>query len=153
LKNNVYTFTQAKEKALRYLGYRARTRKEITGKLEEYPEEIVNEVLAMLEEYGYVDDLKFAEEYADARVRNKGYGKLRLRQELREKGVDPLAIDTVLSELEFDEVESAVEKLRRKASGSLTEKEKKRYSGYLERQGFGYDVIRQAFKRYEEDET
>jgi regulatory protein len=142
---------EAKERALRYLEYRARSRKEITDKLSEYPQEIVNDVLAMLEEYGYVDDPAFAKDYAEARVRNKGYGKHRIKHELYTKGIKSDIIDIALSELGFDEVEAATEKLRRKVKGELTEKERQRYHGYLVRQGFGYDVIRQAFKRFEGD--
>ena len=146
-------FRKAKESALSYLGYRARTRKEIALKLADYPNEVVNDVLTMLEEYNYIDDLAFAKNYVESRVRNKGYGKFRLNRELREKGVEAVIIETVLSELDFDEVVEATRKLQHKASGALTEKDKKRYSDYLLRQGFGYDVIEQAFKEYEEPST
>ena len=139
-------FMKAKESALRYLGYRARTRKEIALKLADYPCEVVNDVLIMLEEYKYVDDFAFAEDYVQSRVRNKGYGKLRLHRELQERGVETDIIETVLSKLDFDEVGAATLKLRRKASGPLTEKDKKRYTDYLLRQGFEYDVIEQAFE-------
>lgn len=142
-------FTKAKDSALCYLTYRARTRKEMTEKLADYPGEVVDEVLEMLEKYNYIDDFSFAHDYAQSRVRNKGYGKIRLRYELREKGVESGIIDTVLSELDFDEVGAAVLKLKRKASGVPTEKEKKRYFDYLVRQGFGYDVIKQAFRELE----
>jgi len=119
-------------------------------KLAEYPAEVADDVLEMLEKYGYIDDFAFAEDYAQSRVRNKGYGKFRIKHELREKGVDVGIIDNVLSKLEFDEVSAAAIKLRHKASGKLTEKEKKKYSDYLVRQGFGYDVIKQAFREHED---
>ena len=142
-------FTKAKDSALSYLEYRARTRKEMTDKLTDYPGDVVDSVLEMLEKYNYIDDFAFAENYAQSRVRNKGYGKIRLRHELREKGVETGIIDTVLSELDFDEVGAAVQKLKHKVSVITTEKEKKRYYDYLVRQGFGYDVIKQAFREVE----
>ena len=141
---------KAKDCSLRYLTYRARTRKEMIDKLTDYPDEVVDDVLTMLEKYGYINDFVFAEDYVQSRVRNKGYGKIRLRHELREKGVKTGIIDTVLSELDFDEVGAAVIKLKRKAEGKLTEKDKVRYSDYLVRQGFGYDVIKKAFEEYEQ---
>ena len=143
-------FEKAKECALRYLGYRARTRKEMINKLTDYPDEVTTRVLAMLEEYRYVDDYTFAEDYVKSRVRNKGFGKFRLERELRDKGVESDIIETVLSQLDYDEVEEATQKLIRKISGILTDKDKKRYFDYLLRQGFSYDVIEQAFKRYED---
>ena len=138
-------FAKAKDSALHYLAYRSRTRKEIVNKLREYPDDVVDDVIVMLEKYGYINDFEFAQCYVQSRVRNKGYGKIRLEGELREKGVETGIIDTVLSELDFDEVAAAVQKLRRKAIGAFTEKDMKRYSDYLTRQGFGYDVIKQAF--------
>ena len=150
---NCELFTKAKDTALRYLAYRARTHKEMVEKLADYPGEVIDGVLTVLEEYGYIDDFAFAKDYTQSRVRNKQYGKLRLRRELREKGVEVGIIDTVLSELDFDEVGAALLKLRRKASGILTEHEKKKYSDYLARQGFDNNVINQAFEEYEQSEV
>ena len=147
---------QAKDVALRYLTYRARTQKEMVDKLADYPGEVINEVLMILEKYGYIDDFAFAQDYVLCRVRNKRFGKLRLRDELREKGVEMGIIDTVLSQLDYDEIDAAVLKLKNKTSAAaqiLTEKEKKKYSDYLARQGFGYDVINQAFERFEQSEV
>ena len=58
--------------------------------------ELVSEAIARLRELGYLDDRKFAEQYAYSLAQNRGYGPHRLRRELRNKRVN------------FDYIEPAV---------------------------------------------
>lgn len=143
-------FAKAREYAYNYLEYRPRTRREVADKLDEYPAAVVDKVLGMLEKHGYINDYDFAKDYTETRTRTKGYGKRRLEHELKEKGVEHGIIKEVLSDLDFDETAAAVDKLERKAKGAVIEEhEKRRYFDYLARQGYSYDVIKQAFREYE----
>jgi regulatory protein len=49
----------------------------------------VEEVLTRLKEYGYLNDPRFAESFASARLENQGLGRLRVISDLRRRRVAP----------------------------------------------------------------
>src|SRR5580700_11407514 len=56
----------------------------------------VEGVLARLKDYGYLNDARFAESFASARLENEGLGKSRVLRDLRQHRVAPdLAASTV----------------------------------------------------------
>src|SRR5579871_2843120 len=77
------------EYALRALAGRAHSTGEVKQKLERRAEraEDVEAVLKRLKEAGYLDDRRFAENYAAARLENEGLGKLRVLRDLRQRRV------------------------------------------------------------------
>jgi len=75
--------------ALRALGRRALTVAEIRQKLREKaidPAD-VEPAMAKLQEYGYLNDGRFAEAYAGSRRANQSFGKLRVLRDLRSRRV------------------------------------------------------------------
>ena len=75
--------------ALRALGARARSTGELREKLRQraaQPED-VDSVLHALKQAGYLDDRRFAENYAAARLENQSLGKLRVLKDLRQRRV------------------------------------------------------------------
>lgn len=58
----------------------------------------VREALARLRQLGYLDDRKFAEHYASSLVRNRAFGRYRVRRELKAKLVDYRQIDPALEQ-------------------------------------------------------
>jgi regulatory protein len=65
-----------------------------------YPQkELVAAAIARLRELGYLDDRKFAEQYAYSLAQNRAFGPHRLRRELKAKRVN------------YQEIESAVERV------------------------------------------
>lgn len=75
--------------ALRALGGRAHSSGELREKLRRRAEraEDVEAVLNKLKEAGYLDDRRFAENYAAARLENEGVGKMRVLRDLRQRRV------------------------------------------------------------------
>ncbi len=75
--------------ALRLLGQRGYSTGEMRLKLSVKAETIsvLNEVMAKLKEYGYLDDKKFAETYAANRCENDSLGRLRILRDLRARRV------------------------------------------------------------------
>lgn len=102
------------------------------------------QALEKLEGYGYIDDRRFALNYANELIRLKGFGKRRIVQELFKKGVERDVIDEVVSELEFDS-ESLVSIIERKYSRYLgDEKGVRRTINSLVRMGYGFSEIKEA---------
>jgi regulatory protein len=107
--------------ALRALGARARSIGELREKLRRRArnEADVDAVLAKVKEAGYLDDRRFAENYAAARLEDQGLGKMRVLRDLRQKRVAPdlAAQVTEQTYAETNEADLIEEFLRRKYRG------------------------------------
>lgn len=77
--------------ALRILARKAYSAGEIKQKLSQRAALIsdVPGVLTKLKEYGFADDEKFSETFAQARLRNQGFGRSRVLRDLQSKRVSP----------------------------------------------------------------
>jgi len=146
-------YQKALARALNYLTRRPRSVKEIERyllKKERSPAHL-KAVLARLTELDLLDDLAFAHYWIENREAFRPRGRYALRYELRQKGVSETIIDTALSEVEIDEVESAyrvVQKKQRRWYGTSNQwKLQQKVGSYLSRRGFGWDVIREVSQR------
>jgi len=107
--------------ALRALGGRAHSSGELREKLRrraQSPED-VDAVLAKLKEAGYLDDRRFAEAYAAARLQDQGLGKMRVLRDLRQRRVAPKLAEQVTEQTyqQTNEADLIEEFLRRKYRG------------------------------------
>ena len=113
--------------AVKALALRAHSSGELRRKLAQRAErpEDVNEILYRLHDYGYLNDRRFAESYAGARLENQGLGKSRVLRDLRGRKVSSgLAEEAVAKIYEgVDEMELIGEFIRRKihTNGPLAE--------------------------------
>jgi regulatory protein len=140
---------RAKNTAYRYLTIRPRSRKELADKLQdkEFSDPMIAAVLEHVTRLGYLDDGKFAAQWAASRVRSRGFGRRRLEQELRIKGISREIIKDTLNTLleEAPEAETArkeAEKKLRTLTRFEPEVRRRRLAGFLERKGFSSEIIR-----------
>lgn len=140
---------RAKNSAYRYLTIRPRSRAEVERKLRdrEFPFDIISTVIGHLIQLGYLNDEQFARDWAASRVRSRGFGRRRLEQELRIKGIGSDLIRETLGTLFSDASEADI--ARKEADKKLKtlarfepEVRKRRLAGFLERKGFSSDIIR-----------
>jgi regulatory protein len=107
--------------ALRALGGRAHSAGELRDKLRRraQSDEDVDAVLAKLREAGYLNDRRFAENFASARLQNQGLGKMRVLRDLRQRRVAPKLAEQVTEKTyeQTDEAHLIEEFLRRKFRG------------------------------------
>lgn len=135
---------EVKQKALNLLSYRARSKKELIDKLKqkEYDTKYINEVIAELEKLGLLNDLEYAKLWIESY--KNSYGKFRLKNGLKEKGISEETINQALVDTNVSELDTAkhiAEKWKRLHS-KLPEKEaKQRLMGFLARRGISYDTI------------
>ena len=96
------------EYALKILGARAITSGELKVKLRRRAERLadVDPILSKLKDYGYLNDKKFAENYAARRLENEGLGRMKVLSDLRAKRVAPAVAERAVGEAyaESDEV-------------------------------------------------
>ncbi len=142
-------YIKAQDTALKFLGYKMRTEKEVVKKLseKEFSDEIIARVMAFLNKYGYVDDRKYCEAYIKECNRLKPKGKYLIKYELLQRGIDESIIYDVFENTEVDEVSNAVKLLRKKIKdfSNIDFKEKQKAFAMLQRKGYDYDVIKEAF--------
>lgn len=146
------------EYALRSLGGRAQSIGELREKLRRRAgqEGDIDEVLAQLKENGYLDDKRFAESFAAARLSNEKFGSSRVVRDLRQRRVAPsLAEGTVKQVYEgVDESALIEEWIRRKYRTApredLFQEDKDLASAYrrLARAGFRTGEIVRALKKF-----
>ncbi|HEX9020886.1 MAG TPA: regulatory protein RecX, partial [Nitrospirota bacterium] len=108
---------------------------------------VIESVIAHLIRLGYVNDGAFARQWALSRIRLRGFGRRRIEQELRGKGVSRDIILEVLSEAfqepsEADIARREAEKKRKSLSRFAPEVQRRRLAGFLERRGFSAGIIR-----------
>lgn len=125
--------------ALDWLGRRDYSRSEITRKLRrKFGEEVdVAAVLDWLEEHRFLDENRYLEVLIRSAI-DRGHGLLRLRQDLRQRGIAAALIDQALSSLEVDWFAQA-RALRERRFGHkpvTDQKEKARQLRYLQYRGF-----------------
>jgi regulatory protein len=136
--------------ALRFLNARPRSSAELRERLarKEFAPEAIDAALARLGELGLVDDRAFARFWVENRQVFRPRGAGALRDELRRKGVASGTIADVLSDAELagDEAEKAMvlarAALRKYADSADRQSFARRMGGYLQRRGFGFEVIR-----------
>ncbi len=145
------------EYALKSLGARAHSIGEMRDKLRRRAarESDVPMLIDRLKECGYLDDAKFAETFAAARLSGDRFGRMRVIQDLRHRRVAPaLAQETVERIYRDTDDETLIEEwIRRKyrtvPRESLFQTEKDVASAYrsLMRAGFPTAPIRKILKR------
>ncbi|HLI30317.1 MAG TPA: RecX family transcriptional regulator [Terriglobia bacterium] len=139
--------------ALQMLARRPHSRAEVRRALERKFGrcEAVNEAIARLRALGYLDDRKFAVQYASMLARSRGFGRERIRRELRAKFVEDAAIDAALDAAfeetgERDLLERALEKKLRSLRLPLTRPKFYALCHSLMRLGFRSDDIMKAVR-------
>lgn len=148
-------FRKALSKCYDYLSRRDHSQFELKQKLStSFDETVVNDVIEHVKKYGYIDDKRFAENYADLLINKKHFSNFRIKQELSKKGIERTIIDEVLSEIDVDPVDSILQLLSKKYASKLNnEKGIERTKNALLRLGYSYSDIRSAFNLYYENKT
>lgn len=131
--------------ALRYLSRREYACEELRRKLQQrgVPSETAEAVVDDLAAQNLVSDARFAEAWARVRVQ-KGYGPMRIRADLRQKGVGDAFISEALSTFEEGWYEQALQWATRRHRGELDEKARARLYRAGMNRGFSHDQVMRA---------
>lgn len=137
---------RAKEKALYFIEYRPRSRKEVEEKLVPvFGEDASEQAISRLEELGLIDDEVFARRYAQQMFDSKHYSAKRVSFELMKKGIDRSIIDGLIEELEPDPCEQIEKIISKKYARCLDdEKGRQRAINGLRAMGFSWQDIKEC---------
>ncbi len=146
-------YKRARERALYILDDNYKTVKQIREKLQNgyYPESIINRVISYLEEYGLIDDFRYALLYIDYKSAVKS--KKQLIQELYVKGIEKEIIVRALEESGYEEEDSLSKVIEKKISKYDLRKQKdiQKFYRYLVSKGYYYSDIKKVLSKYIEE--
>lgn len=146
---------RAKLRAMHLLTDMARTESGLREKLRQgmYTDDIVEQAVAYVKSFGYLDDYKYAEQFIYSRKSSKSEREIRAL--LKNKGVAQDVIDRAFDEARTDEGDQeAIRALIRKKRvdpSTATEQELRRLYAYLARKGFHYEEVCHVIQNYEQN--
>lgn len=134
--------SSAKNSALKFLSFRNRSVKEVRDYLvkKKFAPAEIAETIDNLIELKFLNDEKFAEEWVEIRTRIKPSGPIKLKFELRQKGIDEEIIKKV-TKLDYSPIIKALA-LR------YSHKDRQKMTGFLGRRGFTWDQIQPILDKY-----
>jgi regulatory protein len=144
---------EAFKRALKFLGYRARSEAEVRTKLIQagFLPKIIEPTLEKLRSLKLLDDEDFARSFTQARIEDRGYGPLRLERELRLKGIAKTLVGRILDETfaRHGGKERARALVERRFRGKdLTDaKTLRRAISFLQRRGYRDSVIGEILRQ------
>lgn len=136
---------RANEKALTLLERRSHSKQELANKIARTMDRDSAVAAAeKMEEIGLVNDRDFAERYARELFERKKFGKIRVKQELKLKGIDKEIIEDILLIYEDFDVEEQIKNIlvSKYPLYKEDEKVKARAVAALQRRGFSFSDIR-----------
>ena len=138
--------SSVRKKIMDFLAIREHSAKEVYKKLCNKVEslDILSQAIDKLIMEGLLDDKRFAEQYLHSRI-NKGFGPLRIKQELKNKGVNILEIESLIDSKDWTSKARQVLQKKIKHMTSLESKEILKLKRFLNYRGFDYMDIDEAF--------
>lgn len=142
---------RAKLRSMNLLLSKDYTRKQLENKLRQgyYPQECIDEAIAYVESYGYIDDRRYARDFIEYNIQNKS--RTRIESDLIGKGIAKDVIRQAFEELEGlgieqDEMSMIRDLLKKKnyCADTATKQEQQKMYGFLYRKGFRGDAIVRA---------
>ncbi|MCS6819209.1 MAG: regulatory protein RecX [Chitinophagales bacterium] len=99
-----------------------------------------------LESYGFLNEKRFVESYALARINLKGWGLLKIKNKLLAKNIEPLIVDEVLKKIKDtlnmeEKLLSIAQKKWYKIKTESIQAKKAKLARYLHSKGFGFQDI------------
>lgn len=146
-------FAKAKNDIIRFLSYRPRSEWEIYNKLKKkkYSAITIKDIIFWLKEKNLINDREFSLMWIKDRMASKPLGKLKIKKELRQKGIKDSVIENIINnffEKEVDELEVAyklVESKKNNLKLKNIELKPKNIINMLKNRGFSYNVINNIY--------
>lgn len=118
-----FTPTEAISKAQQYCAYQERSHQEVRNKLYSYGlwKNDVEEILTQLITDGFLNEERFAKAFAGGKFRIKHWGKNKIENELKFKGISKRCIQTGLREIDDLDYRKKLTQLIKKKNQTLSE--------------------------------
>ena len=148
MKQNEKT-SQLFSRAAAYCSTAERCRSEVVVKLQQWDkdhEADADAVLKRLEQEGFLDEQRYAQAFANDKMRFQGWGRQKIRLQLMQKGIAESAILAALGQLDEDVYHQTLQNLADKKRRELRREKdsyvlRQKLSRFLAGRGFSMDDI------------
>jgi len=152
-KRTALSLEQALQKARHYCGYQERCHRDVQEKLYSFGlrKRDVEQALATLIEENYLNEERFAVQYAGGHFRLKSWGRIRIRYELKQKQVSEYCIKKALATIDGEEYERVLARMAEDRAEALADEpnayiRRQKLQEYLLRKGYEPDRIAAVIK-------
>ena len=155
---NKYSFLEAKSKIESYCAYQDRSHYEVKNKLFSWglSSDQVDQITAYLIENKFLDEGRFAESYVSGKLRIKHWGRIKIKQGLKQKQIPEKIIQLAFKTIDPDEYYNILKhEIAKKQKDLSTEKDpwkkKAKLLRYVQSKGFENDLIFDALAEAEQE--
>ena len=149
--NKTLTKEQVFQKIKQYCIYQERSHAEVKEKLYllGLHKNDVEQIVSQLIEENYLNEERFAIQYAGGKFRMKQWGRIKIKHALKQKQVSPYSIKKALSQIDEEEYAATLKKLAEqklkvlKGEKNIFIRNKKLYD-YLLQKGYEGELIREV---------
>jgi regulatory protein len=141
-------------KVANFCAYQERTRKEVRTRL--YELEVVGDeseaIITWLIENNYLNEERFARIFAGSKFRQKKWGRIKIRQELKMRGVSDYCLKAGLSEIDGDDYMVTLQEIIEKKSHDIKDSNKliikQKLVKFALSRGFEHDLVFEVVSRF-----
>ena len=141
------TYKEALDKMSKYCAYQERCQFEVRTKLfgTGLSDDEIENIICDLIEQNFLDELRFSKAFVRGKFNSKSWGKIKIKQHLKQKRISEFCIKKSLSEISKEDYYSKLNELLQKKSKLLhTEDEftkKQKLARYLIGKGFESEMV------------
>lgn len=142
-----FTLKEATLKLMQFCAYRDRSQKEVEEKLKEMrmiPEASEKIIIQLMQE-DFLNEERFARSFVRGKFRIKKWGRIKIKQELKLRGISKPIIKLALTEIDELEYWETLELLAQKKKDLIKEpnifKKRKKLNNYLLQKGYENQMI------------
>ena len=153
LKKKSYSLNEAKKKLENFCSYQERCHKEVKEKLRELGmiQSASQEIIAQLIQEDYLNETRFAKNFARGKFRIKNWGRNRISRELKSRNITDYNIKMGLQEftdIEYEETfYNLIEKRKKSVEHLPIDQQKKKIFSYLSYRGWEHEKIFDALNQ------
>lgn len=154
---DVFSIKEAVQKIEHYCAYQERCHEEVIQKLRSMKmnSEEIDQIIGQLISENFLNEERFACSFARGKHRIKHWGKIRITNELKFRGIHQNLINIALKEISPEEYYENFDSLANRQWESIKEnnslKKRKKFCDYLLRRGFESNLVYEKVRELEND--
>lgn len=153
-KGKKTSFSEIYLRASAFCAYQERTQQEVRERLygEGVDKDVIEETIVKLIEDNFLNEERFAKAYAGGKFRMKKWGRLKIKNNLRLKGLSDYCIRKGLMEIEDDDYQNTILELIEKKKKDIKDRniliKKNKLARYLIGKGYEPELVWENLNEY-----